>query len=104
MRTAQSVDELKSLVEPMHIYEDYVVGPHYDSLLAKIICHGKDRPEAIARMIRALEELVVEGLATSTPFHLAVLGEPTFLAGQATTKYIEEHADELSERLAACLA
>jgi acetyl-CoA carboxylase biotin carboxylase subunit len=87
-----------------HIYEDYVIGPHYDSLLAKIICHGKDRDEAIARMIRALEELVVEGPSTSTPFHLAVLGEPTFLAGDATTKYIEEHADDLAERLAARLA
>jgi acetyl-CoA carboxylase biotin carboxylase subunit len=87
-----------------HIYEDYVVGPHYDSLLAKIICHGKDRDEAVARMIRALEELVVEGPSTSTPFHLAVLGEPTFLAGEATTKYIEEHSEDLAERLAARLA
>jgi acetyl-CoA carboxylase biotin carboxylase subunit len=86
-----------------HIYEDYEIGPHYDSLLAKIICHGKDRDEAIARMIRALEELVVEGPSTSTPFHLAVLEEPTFLAGLATTKYIEEHADELGQRLAARL-
>ena len=87
-----------------HIYEDYEIGPHYDSLLAKIICHGKDRDEAVARMIRALEELVVEGPSTSTPFHLAVLGEPTFLSGQATTKYIEEHADELAQRLEAWLA
>lgn len=87
-----------------HIYDDYVVGPHYDSLLAKIICHGKDRSEAIARMIRALEELVVEGPPTSTPFHLAVLSEPTFLAGQATTSYIEDHLDDLAERLAARMA
>jgi acetyl-CoA carboxylase biotin carboxylase subunit len=87
-----------------HIYEDYDIGPHYDSLLAKIICHGQDRNEAIARMVRALEELVVEGLPTSTPFHLAVLGEPTFLAGEATTKYIEEYSETLADRLAARLA
>jgi len=87
-----------------HMYGDYVVGPHYDSLLAKIICHGKDREEAIARMIRALKELVVEGIPTSTPFHLCVLSDPIFLDGKATTHYIEERSEELQTRLQAMLA
>ena len=87
-----------------HIYSDYVVGPHYDSLLAKIICHGSDRAEAIARMERALAELVVEGLPTSTPLHLQVLRDPVFVRGEATTRYLDERMSELSRWIAAAEA
>lgn len=82
-----------------HIYSDYLVPPHYDSLLAKIITHGKDREEAIARMRRALAECVFEGLPTSTPFHQEVLNNPVFLAGKATTRFIEDELSHLQEGL-----
>ena len=82
-----------------HVYSDYRVPPHYDSLLAKIIAHGKDREEAVARMCRALAECVFEGLPTSTPFHLEVLNNPVFLEGKATTRFLEEEFSHLQEGL-----
>jgi acetyl-CoA carboxylase biotin carboxylase subunit len=82
-----------------HVYSDYLVPPHYDSLLAKIITHGKDRAEAVARMRRALDECVFEGLPTSTPFHLEVLNNPVFLEGLATTRFLEEELSHLQEGL-----
>ena len=53
-----------------HVYAHYVIPAHYDSLLAKLIAHGRDREEARLRMVRALEEFVVEGIKTTIPFHL----------------------------------
>lgn len=82
-----------------HIYSEYLVPPYYDSLLAKIIAHGKDREEAVARMRRALTECVFEGLPTSTPFHLEVLNNKVFLEGKATTRFIEEELTHLQEGL-----
>ncbi len=82
-----------------HVYSDYMVPPHYDSLLAKIITHGKDREEAVARMRRALTECVFEGLPTSTPFHLEVLNNPVFLEGKATTRFLEDELSHLQEGL-----
>jgi len=82
-----------------HIYSDYLVPPHYDSLLAKIMTHGKNREEAIARMRRALSECVFEGLPTSTPFHIEVLDNPVFLQGKATTRFLEEELTHLQEGL-----
>ncbi len=82
-----------------HIYSDYLVPPYYDSLLAKIIVHGKDREEAVARMRRALTECVFEGLPTSTPFHLEVLNNQVFLDGKATTRFLEEELTHLQEGL-----
>ncbi len=82
-----------------HIYADFVVSPHYDSLLAKLICHGQDREEAIARMQRALSEMVIEGTATTIPFHLQVLADPIFQRGEATTAYLEDRMQSLKESL-----
>jgi len=82
-----------------HLYTGYSVPPYYDSLLAKIIVHGRDRTEAIARMVRALDESVFEGVPTSIPFHLAVLAHPTFRQGQATTRFLEEHGAQLLEAM-----
>ncbi len=82
-----------------HIYSDYLVPPYYDSLLAKIIVHGKDRDEAVARMRRALAECVFEGLPTSTPFHLEVLNNQVFLDGKATTSFLEAELTHLQEGL-----
>ncbi len=82
-----------------HVYSEYQVPPHYDSLLAKIIAYGKDRPEALARMRRALDECVIEGIPTSIPFHIEVLGNRTFLEGRATTRFLEEEMEGLREGL-----
>jgi acetyl-CoA carboxylase biotin carboxylase subunit len=82
-----------------HIYSEYQVPPHYDSLLAKVISHGEDRNEAIVRMRRALTECVIEGIPTSIPFHLEVLDNGIFLAGGATTKFLETELTHLQEGL-----
>ncbi|MDI6731768.1 MAG: acetyl-CoA carboxylase biotin carboxylase subunit [Candidatus Margulisbacteria bacterium] len=74
-----------------HAYTGYVIQPHYDSLIAKIIAWGKDRREAIQRMKRALDEYVIDGIHTTIPFHLKVLNNEAFIRGEATTKFIEEH-------------
>ena len=68
-----------------HLSAPCVVPPFYDSLLAKIIVHGSDRAEAIERMRRALYETRIEGVKTTIPFHLKVLGDPRFLGGTFTT-------------------
>jgi acetyl-CoA carboxylase biotin carboxylase subunit len=64
-----------------HLMAPYVVPPFYDSLLAKVIVHGRDRAEAIERMKRALAETIVEGVKTTIPFQLKVLADPAFVAG-----------------------
>jgi acetyl-CoA carboxylase biotin carboxylase subunit len=67
-----------------HMMVPYSVPPFYDSLLAKIIVHGRDRGEAIERMRRALGETVVEGVKTTIPYHLKTLGDPAFAEGRFT--------------------
>jgi len=74
-----------------HAYTGYVVQPHYDSLVAKIIVWGKTRPDAIHRMERALDEYVIDGIHTTIPFHLKVLRNEAFRRGEVTTKFLEEH-------------
>lgn len=74
-----------------HVYPGYVIQPHYDSLIAKIIAWGKDRRESIQRMRRALDEYVIDGIHTTIPFHLKVLNNEAFIRGDVTTKFIEEH-------------
>jgi acetyl-CoA carboxylase biotin carboxylase subunit len=71
-------------------YRDYVVPPHYDSLIAKLIVHGKDRMEAIARGRRALELFIVEGVKTSIPLHRAILDDERFISGDFSTRFMEE--------------
>ena len=72
-----------------HGYEDYVVPPHYDSLVAKLIAHGANRDEAIARMQRALDFFVVEGIRTSIPLHKEILRDPVFRSGRLSTRFLE---------------
>jgi acetyl-CoA carboxylase biotin carboxylase subunit len=74
-----------------HAYPGYFVQPYYDSLIAKLIVWGKNRPEAIRRMERALDEFVIDGIATTIPFHLQVVRNEAFRRGEFTTKFIEEH-------------
>ena len=68
-------------------YAEGVIPPYYDSLIAKLISHGKDRDEAISRMRRALEMFIVEGIHTTIPLHQRILADPDFQAGRFDTKY-----------------
>src|SRR6266436_8746958 len=70
-------------------YTDYVIPPYYDSLVAKLIAYGSDRTEAIARMKRALDLFIVEGIHTSIPLHKKILNEPDFIAGNFDTNFIK---------------
>ncbi|MDP6579910.1 MAG: acetyl-CoA carboxylase biotin carboxylase subunit [Vicinamibacterales bacterium] len=70
-------------------HTDCTVSPHYDSLVAKVIAHGRDRPEAIDRMRRTLEMTVIEGVETSIPLHLRILEDRDFLDGRFTTSFLE---------------
>jgi len=70
-------------------YENYVVRPNYDSLLAKLIAYAEDRPTAIRRMQRALSEYIIEGIKTNTAFHRAALAEDSFVEGSYDTRFVE---------------
>jgi len=70
-------------------YNEYVITPHYDSLIAKIIAHGRDRMEAISRMRRALDMTVVEGVKTTIPLHQRILQDGDFQAGTINTRFLE---------------
>ena len=73
------------------------VPANYDSLVAKLIVHGADRAEAIARAQRALREYVLVGPATTIPYHRAILASPDFRSGKLTTNFIAEHPELLEE-------
>jgi acetyl-CoA carboxylase biotin carboxylase subunit len=70
-------------------HAECTVPPYYDSMIAKIIAHGRDRQEAIARMRRTLEMTVIEGIHTSVPLHLKILNDPDFQAGRLSTSFME---------------
>lgn len=76
------------------VYEGYTILPYYDSMIAKLIVHGRDRNEAIARMKRALGEFTIEGVKTTIPFHLKVLDDKDFLEGNIDTHFIEKKYGE----------
>jgi acetyl-CoA carboxylase biotin carboxylase subunit len=73
-------------------HSEAVVPPYYDSLVAKLICHGKDRAEAIARMRRALDQCIIEGIKTTIPLHQRILADPDFADGHFDTGYLERVA------------
>jgi len=72
-----------------HIYSQYHIPPFYDSLIAKLIAHGKDRDEAIKRMKRALNEFVVEGIKTTIPFHSRLIENKDFQKGNFNTGFLD---------------
>lgn len=74
-----------------HACAGYVVPPHYDSLIAKLIVHRPDRESAIRTMLRALQEFVVEGIPTTIPFHREVLDHAAFREGRYDTTFVERH-------------
>ena len=75
------------------IYAGYFVPPYYDSLIAKLIVHSRTRERAIARMRRALEGTVIEGIKTTIPLHLKILRDPDFMAGDISTRFMERFAE-----------
>lgn len=74
-----------------HIYQGYVIPPHYDSMVAKLITFAPDRNQAIAKMRRALDEFIIEGIHTTIPFHRKMMDNPDFIAGTFDTKYLDNH-------------
>jgi acetyl-CoA carboxylase biotin carboxylase subunit len=77
-----------------HLYDGYTVPPYYDSLIAKIICFGETRSEALARMRQALDELVVEGIKTNTPLHRDLVRDAAFKKGGVSIHYLEKKLQE----------
>lgn len=73
-----------------HIYPGYTISPHYDSMVAKLIVHGKDRNAAIRVMRRALEEFYVSPIKTTIGLHLEILNHPLFLQGRVSTHFLEK--------------
>ena len=76
------------------VHSECTIPPYYDSMIAKIIAHGRDRQEAIARMRRTLEMTVIEGIKTSIPLHLRILADPDFVAGRLSTSFMERYVVE----------
>ncbi len=72
-------------------YTECVVHPHYDSLIAKLIVHGRDRAEAVSRMSRALGMFIVEGIQTTIPLHQKILSDPDFLRGNYNVRFLERY-------------
>jgi acetyl-CoA carboxylase biotin carboxylase subunit len=73
-------------------YEGCDISPYYDSMIAKVMAHGRTRDEAIARMKRCLEMTVVEGIKTNISLHLRILDDPDFVAGRFDTSFMERFA------------
>ncbi|MEL0261850.1 MAG: acetyl-CoA carboxylase biotin carboxylase subunit [Flavobacteriaceae bacterium] len=73
-----------------HVYSGYVIPPHYDSMIAKLITTAQTREEAINKMRRALDEFVIEGIKTTIPFHRKLMDHPDYVAGNYTTKFMED--------------
>jgi acetyl-CoA carboxylase biotin carboxylase subunit len=74
-----------------HIVSGSVISPHYDSMIAKLIAHGRDREEALIRMQRALHECAIEGVASTVPFHIEVLAHLDFRAGRYDTGFLDRY-------------
>jgi acetyl-CoA carboxylase biotin carboxylase subunit len=73
-----------------HVYSGYSIPPHYDSMIAKLITTAQTREEAINKMKRALDEFVIEGVKTTIPFHRQLMDNPDYVAGNYTTKFMED--------------
>lgn len=73
-----------------HVYSGYLIPPNYDSMIAKLITTAQTREEAITKMARALDEFVIEGVKTTIPFHRQLMRHPDYLAGNYTTKFMED--------------
>jgi acetyl-CoA carboxylase biotin carboxylase subunit len=72
-----------------HVYAGYTIPPYYDSMIAKLICRARTREDCINKVRRALDEFVVEGVKTTIPFHQQLMYDENFIAGNFTTKFLE---------------
>ena len=81
-----------------HVYTGYTIGSFYDSLIAKLITHGRDRKEAIQKMKRALDEFIIEPIKTTIPFHRGLMNNALFLRGEISTHFVQ---DMLKEKISA---
>ena len=77
-----------------HVYGGYIIPPHYDSMIAKLITTAQTRDEAINKMRRALDEFVIEGIKTTIPFHRKLMDHPDYISGNYTTKFMETFSIE----------
>ena len=77
-----------------HVYSGYIIPPHYDSMIAKLITTAQSREGAISKMKRALEEFIIEGVKTTIPFHLKLMSHPDYIKGNYTTKFMEDFSME----------
>ena len=77
-----------------HVYGGYIIPPHYDSMIAKLITTAQTREEAINKMRRALDEFVIEGIKTTIPFHRKLMDHPDYISGNYTTKFMEPFSME----------
>jgi acetyl-CoA carboxylase biotin carboxylase subunit len=84
-----------------HVYAGYTVPPFYDSMIVKVICHGADRAEALAKMELALDTFVVQGVTTTIPFLGRVMSDPHFVRGEVHTKFLEQEGSYLMREPAA---
>jgi acetyl-CoA carboxylase biotin carboxylase subunit len=76
-----------------HVYSGYVVPPYYDSLIAKLLCQGRDRAEAVRRMQMGLESFIIEGVTTTIPFLARVMQNDSFKKGEVDTKFLERETE-----------
>jgi acetyl-CoA carboxylase biotin carboxylase subunit len=81
-----------------HVYHGYVVPPHYDSMVGKVIAYGPTREQAIRRMRIALSEMVVEGILTNIPLHQELLTDARFLRGGTSIHYLEQKLAQAAKR------
>lgn len=77
------------------LYDGYRVPPYYDSLIAKLVVHGRNRNDCLMRLRRCLEEFVIGGVDTTIPLHMALVNDPTFINGDYTIHWLEENLDRL---------
>ena len=73
-----------------NVYAGYTIRPNYETMIAKIITTAQTREEAISKMKRALDEFVIEGIKTTIPFHRQLMEHPDYIAGNYTTKFMED--------------
>ncbi|MCB1550646.1 MAG: acetyl-CoA carboxylase biotin carboxylase subunit, partial [Alphaproteobacteria bacterium] len=72
------------------VYNGYKIPPYYDSMVGKLIVHGRNREECMARMKRAIKETVVDGVKTTLPLHLWILEQPEFISGEYNIHWLEK--------------
>jgi acetyl-CoA carboxylase biotin carboxylase subunit len=84
-----------------HIYSGYTIPPYYDSMIGKLICSGRTRKIALERTYSALSEYLIRGIKTTIPLHKAIVADPVFIEGNATTSYLQEFLNRTTPDLLA---